>query len=71
MKLDIIDKSGSWFSYGDIKLGQGKENVKKFLKENKETALEIQEKILAALGTKEDIPTFGNESSDDEKFDEE
>lgn len=71
VKLDIIDKSGSWFSYGDMKLGQGKENVKKFLKENKETALEIQEKILAALGTKEDIPTFGNESSDDEKFDEE
>ena len=67
VKLDIIDKSGSWFSYGDMKLGQGKENVKKFLKENKETALEIQEKILAALRTKEDIPTFGNDSSDDEK----
>ena len=50
-----------------MKLGQGKENVKKFLKENKETALEIQEKILAALRTKEDIPTFGNDSSDDEK----
>ena len=69
VKLDIIDKSGSWFSYGDMKLGQGKENVKKFLKENKETALEIQEKILAALRTKEDIPTFGNDSSDDEKDD--
>ena len=67
VKLDIIDKSGSWFSYGDMKLVQGKENVKKFLKENKETALEIQEKILAALRTKEDIPTFGNDSSDDEK----
>ena len=67
VKLDIIDKSGSWFSYGDMKLGQGKENVKKFLKENKETALEIQEKILAALRTKEDIPTFVNDSSDDEK----
>ena len=67
VKLDIIDKSGSWFSYGDTKLGQGKENVKKYLKENKETALEIQEKILAALRTKEDIPTFGNDSSDDEK----
>lgn len=69
VKLDIIDKSGSWFSYGDMKLGQGKENVKKFLKENKETALEIQEKILAALRTKEDIPTFCNDSSDDEKDD--
>lgn len=67
VKLDIIDKSGSWFSYGDTKLGQGKENVKKYLKENKETALEIQEKILAALRTKEDIPTFGNDSGDDEK----
>ena len=33
VKLDIIDKSGAWFSYGDKKLGQGRENVKALLKE--------------------------------------
>ncbi len=45
VKLDIIDKSGAWFSYNETKLGQGRENVKAFLKENKELAKEIEEKI--------------------------
>ncbi|MBQ7271352.1 MAG: recombinase RecA, partial [Campylobacter sp.] len=36
VKLDIVDKSGAWFSYKDTKLGQGRENSKAFLKENKE-----------------------------------
>ncbi len=45
VKLDVIDKSGAWFSYGETRLGQGRENVKAFLKENKEIALEIEEKI--------------------------
>ena len=43
--LDIIEKSGSWYSYKDIKLGQGRENAKQFLKENKEIAEEIEKKI--------------------------
>lgn len=50
VKLDIIDKSGAWFSYNETKLGQGRENVKAFLKENKEVALEIEEKIKQAIG---------------------
>jgi len=50
VKLDIIDKSGSWFSYGDIKIGQGKENAKQFLKDNPEIAQEIEEKIKIGLG---------------------
>jgi recombination protein RecA len=50
VKLDIIDKSGAWFSYGAKKLGQGKENVKKLLKEDKKLAQEIEEKIKKALG---------------------
>ncbi|ARU50060.1 Protein RecA [Sulfurospirillum diekertiae] len=49
VKLDIIDKSGAWFSYNETKLGQGRENVKAFLKENKETSLEIEEKIKQAI----------------------
>jgi recombination protein RecA len=50
VKLDIIDKSGAWFSYGEKKLGQGKENAKAILKEDKELHAEIEAKIKEALG---------------------
>ena len=43
--IDIIEKSGAWYSYGDIRLGQGRENAKQFLKENKEIADEIERRI--------------------------
>ncbi len=46
---DIINKSGAWYSYGDIKIGQGRENAKQYLKENKELALEIEEKVKKAI----------------------
>ncbi len=52
VKLDIIDKSGSWFSYGEARLGQGRENVKAFLKENKELSLELENKIKEEMGIK-------------------
>ena len=45
VKYDIIDKSGSWFSYEETKLGQGKENVKKLLKEDNELREELLQKI--------------------------
>lgn len=45
-QLDIIKKSGSWFSYGDQRLGQGRDNVKKLFEENPELMKEIEEKIL-------------------------
>ncbi|HEY8361363.1 MAG TPA: recombinase RecA [Tissierellaceae bacterium] len=47
---DIINKSGSWYSYNDLKLGQGRENAKEFLKQNPEIAKEIEDKIRARLG---------------------
>jgi recombination protein RecA len=50
VKLDIIDKSGAWFSYGAEKLGQGKENAKQTLKENQALRDEIEAKIKEALG---------------------
>ena len=50
VKLDIVDKAGSWFSYNDAKVGQGKENSKQFLRDNPEIAAEIEEKILASMG---------------------
>ncbi len=46
---DIVTKSGSFFSYGDQRLGQGKNNCKAFLRENPEVADEIEDKIYAAL----------------------
>ena len=45
----LIDKAGSWYSYGDDRIGQGKENVREYLKTNPETAAEIETKIRAKL----------------------
>lgn len=50
VKLDIIDKSGAWFSYASTKLGQGRENAKAFLKENEAIAAEIENKIRENIG---------------------
>ena len=47
---DIVEKSGSWFSYGDLRLGQGKENSKAFLDDNPDIAEEIEVRVRAALG---------------------
>jgi len=49
----IIDKSGSWFSYGGDRLGQGRENSRKFLEENEEIQAEILTKVKQALGMTE------------------
>ena len=40
-----MQKSGAWFSYGDIRLGQGRENAKQYLKENPSVALDIENQI--------------------------
>ena len=47
VNLDIIEKSGSWFSYKGERIGQGRENVKKYLVDNPEVAKEVEEKIRA------------------------
>ena len=47
--LDIIHKSGAWFSYGDQRIGQGRENTRKYLKENPEVAAEIDRLVRAEL----------------------
>ncbi len=48
VELEIIKKSGSWFSYGDTKLGQGREAVKSVIKDNPELMDELEQKIIAA-----------------------
>ncbi|MBS5950944.1 MAG: recombinase RecA [Clostridium sp.] len=60
---DIIAKSGSWFSYNDIRLGQGRENAKIYLKENKEIAIEIENKIRE----KYNLPLVKEEKSEKSK----
>src|SRR6187402_1822112 len=45
---NIVEKSGAWFNYGATRLGQGRENVKNFLFENRDLAEEIRNKVLAA-----------------------
>jgi recombination protein RecA len=53
---DIIKKSGSWFSYGELKIGQGSERVKEFLQENEEELLKIELEVKEILGlTKEKV----------------
>ncbi|MGA1845524.1 recombinase RecA [Deferribacter abyssi] len=50
VKEGFVTKSGAWFSYGDIRLGQGKENARNYLKEHPEIAKEIEHKILEKYG---------------------
>ena len=51
VEAGVVDKSGAWFTYGDIKLGQGRENSKKFIKENQDLFGEIRKKVLAVKAT--------------------
>jgi len=50
VELNIVKKSGSWFSYGETKLGQGRDAVKQIINDNKELMSEIEQKIKDALG---------------------
>ena len=71
--LDIINKSGAWFGYNGQRLGQGRENVKEFLKENKNVADEIDKKIREILlagnakldnALSEDVESFGEDNEE-------
>jgi recombination protein RecA len=50
VKAGVVEKSGAWFSYGDERMGQGRENSKQFLRDNPKIALEIEDKIRASHG---------------------
>ncbi len=50
VKFDIVKKSGTWFSYGEERIGQGRENAKKYFMDNPAMAQEIEKKIKAAAG---------------------
>ena len=62
-ELNVIDKSGAWYSYNGQKLGQGKEKVREYLQENKELCAEIEQKIREMKGVH--IKSLSSVSSDD------
>ena len=60
IEAEVATKSGAWFNYGEIRLGQGRENAKRFLKENADLLAEIKAKVLVAKGISE-VPVESNE----------
>lgn len=60
VELGLVSKSGAFYSYGDIRLGQGRENSKKFLRENPELAMEIEQKIRASAFADPDEDTVSD-----------
>jgi recombination protein RecA len=54
VECDVVQKSGAWLNYGEMRLGQGRENAKGLLCDNAELAKEIEQKILAAKGMSEE-----------------
>jgi recombination protein RecA len=69
-EVGIIDKSGSWYSYGSERIGQGRENAKQYLKDHPEMAAEIEAKIRAHFSLAENRAGIVSASDDDEVFDE-
>ena len=72
--LDIIEKSGSWFSYKGERVGQGRENVKKYLTDNPEVMAEIEAKIRENMkqafenSLSEDMPNEEESDIDSDNF---
>ncbi len=66
VEFGIIKKSGSWFSYDDMKIGQGKDKVKEYLKQNKEICDEIEKKVRDVFASNQDlIPTDTGDDTED------
>jgi recombination protein RecA len=64
VEMDVVQKSGAWFSYGDVRLGQGRENSKQFLRDNPEIMAEVETKVRDALSTN-GLPASGGGGSFD------
>jgi len=60
IEQDLVQKSGSFFSYGEVRLGQGRNNAKQFLQDNPELSLEIETKVRTALGIGTEVPAVAS-----------
>ena len=68
--MDLIKKSGAWYTYEGEQIGQGRENVKKFLIENPDLVMEIQDKVLKEVGLMESDEVDLTEADEDASLDE-
>ena len=64
----LVEKSGSWFNYGDIRLGQGRENAKQFFRDNPAIADELTAKVMSTRGANA-VPTRSNGAVDEDEDD--
>lgn len=69
VKAGVVEKSGAWYSYGDERIGQGRENAKQFLRDNPDKAFAIEDKIRASHGL--DFGATPEEGGDDAELTEE
>ncbi|WP_042252629.1 recombinase RecA [Paracoccus sp. PAMC 22219] len=67
VKAGVVEKSGAWYSYGDERIGQGRENAKQFLRDRPEVAFAIEDKIRASHGLEFGVGE-GSDSSEDESL---
>ena len=63
LQSNVVKKSGSWFTYNGDQLGQGRENVRKYLKDNPELAAEIETKVKEAFGLIKPADQFAEEDA--------
>ena len=63
VQFDIINKSGAWFSYKDARIGQGRDNARRYLEDNPEVAEEVKQRIMEKINGKPEE----SEASDGEK----
>ncbi len=66
LEMGLVKKSGSWFTVGDIRLGQGRENAKEFLRQNSDVASAIEEQVRGNIVTFKGAESEGIEEEDDE-----
>ena len=64
VESEVINKSGAWFSFGDVRLGQGRENAKAFLQENPEVATRVEDRVKEVMGMRGISATVDGDSSD-------
>lgn len=64
VEKDIVHKSGSWYSYNDERIGQGRENAKKFLADHPDIEAKLRHEVREAYGMKDDEPTTNTDSDD-------
>jgi recombination protein RecA len=68
---DVVRKSGAWYTYDDDQLGQGRENAKRFLRENPDVAMQLQARVLASVGLGEPSGSSPPRPSEEEAQDDE